>query len=140
MCKPRIFPGKIWNRPLSMEGKGWWKKEPECSRLVGGRLDKQGTYIWSLSWVVARRVDFCIQHPPRVYIETVTVFSHIYHPDSLTNTLLSNLSLAMTSHREVGTAHIPRTEEGFGSPDHPSPACGSIEGQAFLMTSSTLIH
>ena len=142
-CNQRSSPGEIWNWPLYTERKERPKKEADHSRLVSGRFDK-GTYIQGLSWASIRRVDFPI-HPPRilkVYLESLTGFSHVYCPDGLNNTLLSQgciFVLEMTPVMQmVGRTYIPRMGEvwGWGAFDCLGPALRSTCSHVLSTTSS----
>lgn len=74
----------------------------------------------------------------KVYIEDLTGFSHVYYPDGLNDTLLSQvyvLVMAPTVGR-VGSTYIPRTGRRGGASDCPCPTQGSTVGHVLLTTSS----
>jgi len=59
-----------------------WRKHNHC-RLVGGRFNKQGTYI-----CVCDRIR-SLHLPTRILKSALTEFSHINRPDGLNSMLLS---------------------------------------------------
>ena len=90
-----------------MKGKQRQKKKLDHSRLVGGRFSKR-TYKAYLGWP---QMSTSL-HPPtrilKVYIEALTRFSHIVHPDGLNNTLLSQGCFleAASDSGKTGRTHI----------------------------------
>lgn len=108
----RISPDEIWNWPLYTEGKEKPKKEASLSRLVGGRLINKETYIYDWSWVTARYLNL------KVHTEALTGFTHICHPDGLSNTLSSQgcvLEKLLVWECSVKHTYIPRTGIGMRS-------------------------
>lgn len=94
------------------------KKEEEHSKLVV--LISKRTYIQGLSWA-ARQEHLCIYVPFRIlklYVEALTVFRHIYHPDGLNSTLLSQGCVLRTAPRggTWGQKCFTRTGDGDDSP------------------------
>lgn len=87
----RSFLIRIWNWPSYMEGKEKLTKKASQSRLVGGRFNKQkeltnglvfgGCEIYRSLYLPARIFQ--------IYIDTLTVFIHVYCLDGLNNTVLS---------------------------------------------------
>lgn len=57
------FPGDIRNWLPCTEGREWWRKEANHSRLVDGRLINKGTYLRGLSSVTTRWVYLCTHLP-----------------------------------------------------------------------------
>ena len=116
---PRSSSGKIWNWPLYMEGKERLKKEVNHSRLRGGRFNKQGTLHMRLV-LIGCKMSRSLYPPTRilkVHTEASTGFSHVYCPDGLNNTLLSQgcvLETVSTMGR-VGEMYMPRSREGVRS-------------------------
>ena len=65
--------------------------ERHCSRLVGGKVNKQGALHARLV-LGNRKTSRSLCTPTgilKAYVEALTGFNLIYHPDSLNNTLLS---------------------------------------------------
>ena len=90
------------------------------SILVGGC--KMSRYLHSTTRIL------------KVYTEALTGFSHIYHPNDLNNTLLSQGCVLETA-PSVGTVGVsPRTlgvgEESFIEPD---PACRSTSDHVWVL-------
>ena len=85
--QPWEFPG--WNLKLGLYTEG--KKEADYPRLVGGSFNKHGNLHTRLA--LGGHKTSWLLHPPawiiKVYIETLIKFNHIYYPDGLNNTLLS---------------------------------------------------
>lgn len=75
-------------------------------------LISRGTYIQGWCWAAARQIDL---HKPvtilSIFIEALTGFSQVYHPDDLNITLLSQGYLLETASivAIVGAILIPRT-------------------------------
>lgn len=98
------------------------------SSLGGGRFNKTGNSQTRLGGG-SRKTRRSPRPPARifkVYIEALTGFSHICHPDSLINTLFSQdyvLGTATTVGK-VSRTYIPRMREGVRSLQLP----GSISG------------
>lgn len=95
------------------------KKEEEHSKLVV--LISKRTYIQGLSWAAARQEHLCIYLPFRIlklYVEALTVFRHIYHPDGLNSTLLSQGCVLRSAPRggTWGQKCFTRTGDGDDSP------------------------
>lgn len=90
-CILSISPAEIRNWLSYTEGKERPKKVAGHSRFVGG--DKQGglTRCFVFRHLKTNRS----QHQPtkilKVYVENLMGFSHIYHPEGLSNTSLSKL-------------------------------------------------
>ena len=117
--------------PLYMGGKERLKKETDHSKLVGGSFNKQEnlhTRPLLGGWKMSRSVP-----PPiwilKVYIEALTGFSHVYGPDSLNNTLLSQGCVTQTALAVaiVGGMSIPRTGERVRSFWLPRSRSGQLE-------------
>ena len=83
-----------------------WRKHNHC-RLVGGRFNKQGTYI-----CVCDRIR-SLHLPTRILKSALTEFSHINRPDGLNSMLLSEGCVLRTAPGGgmVGRRHISRTRE-----------------------------
>ena len=77
---------------------------------MAGLISKR-SYIQGLSWAAARQVDLHTRLPEseKFNIEALTGFSHVYHPDGLNNTLLSQGCILETA-PTVGT--VDRTFQG----------------------------
>ena len=110
-------PGEIQNWFPYTDGKERLKKEADHSRLVGGRSNKQGNL--QMRFVLNKTGNS--PHLParifRVYIEALMRFSHIYSPDGLNKTSISQgfvLEVA-SKMRTVGGTYIARTGEGVRS-------------------------
>ena len=113
-----------------------WQTNPDWQVTV---FTSKGTYIRGFSWVAARWVDLCTPHQDlKVSIEALTEFSHMYCPDGLINTLLSQgcvFEMAPTVGR-VGGIYIPRTGEQVRSLRLPGssrspPTHVQLPGQSF---------
>ena len=113
-------------------------------RQVGGELNKLGHYIRGLSWAAARAVHLRTCPPESwVFIEALTGFSHIFCPEDLSNTLLSQgCILENGSHCGNGRQKfIPRTGTGRGAFHCPGPVHRSTGSHVLLLTSShTMEH
>lgn len=73
-----------------------------------------------------------------VYIEALIGFSHLFNPDGLNHTSLSQGSVLETVPRVavVGGTYIPRRGEGLGASECLGPACRLTGDCILLMTSS----
>ena len=96
-----------------MRAKRDWR-ETGRSRLVGGRFNKQGNFNTSLV-LGSCRTSRSPHLPARIleiYIKTLTGFNHVFSPEGLNNTLLSEgcvLEMAPAMGM-VDRRYIPRTE------------------------------
>ena len=77
----------------------------------------------------------------KVYIEVFTGFSHVFHPDDLHNTLLSQGCAleAAPSVRTVGGIYIPRTGRGWGDSNCLGPTHRSTRGPVPSVTFSNTL-
>ena len=84
-----VFPS--WDLKLASIHREQGKTEERQghSRSVGGRLNKKGNLTWVLAWAPTRQVDICIMQDWKVYTVVLTGFRHVFSPDGLNNTLLS---------------------------------------------------
>ena len=138
--QPWEFPG--WNLKLGLYTEG--KKEADYPRLVGGSFNKHGNLHTRLA--LGGHKTSWLLHPPawiiKVYIETLIKFNHIYYPDGLNNTLLSEDCgfEATPTVGTVGRMYIASAEEGVRSHWLPGPACSplcrSTSGHQLAVTSS----
>lgn len=98
--------GYIWNWAPYIESKRTEERHRHC-RLVGGRFNKQGTYI-----CVCDR-SRSLHLPTRILKSALTEFSHINCPDGLNSMLLSEGCVLGTAPggRMVGRKHISRIRE-----------------------------
>lgn len=86
-----------------------------------------------------------VSYPPirflKVYIEVLPGFSHVYHPNGLNNTLLSQRYIFETAPGVglVSRIYIPRTrgQGWWGAFDDPGPAHGPISNHVLFVTSSS---
>lgn len=94
-----------------MESKGDQRKRQTTSRLVGGGFDKQKILHRRLVLGCCKmsKSPHLTTKILKVYIEALTEFSHMYHPDDLSNTLLSQVTPSVGI---VGGMYIPRTGKG----------------------------
>ena len=98
------------NWPLYTVGKDRTKKEAATPDWQVAGLVNKGTYIYGFSWMVSRS-----PHPPAriltVYIQVLTGFSHVNHPDGF-----HTFSLKATSLKTAPTAGTwaERTFQGRG--------------------------
>lgn len=95
------------------------EEEADHSRLIGSRFNMQGNLNIRLA-VGGLKMSKSL-HPParilKVYIQTLTGFSHIHNPGGLNNTLLSQgYVLETASTVGMGGKHITRAGEGMRSP------------------------
>ena len=96
---PLTHKVKSETSPCTQKGRERYKKDADHSRLTGGSFDEPGK--------LHRRLVFhdCMTsispHPPArnltVYTEALTGFSHVFSPDGLNTTLLSQSLLLETS-------------------------------------------
>lgn len=119
------------------KGKERPKKEADHSRLLGGSFNKQGNLLMRLV-LGGQKINRCSHSSTRklkLDVEILSRFSHIYHPNGLNTTLLSQgYMVGMAPMVEtVGRIYIPRTEEEVKIFDCLGPTTG---GQVVLMTSS----
>lgn len=104
--------------------------------MIGSKVNKQRNLQMRLVLGSPKWVDLHT-HPPnlKVYIESVTGFSHVYSPDGIKPALLSQgYSLRqLLGAEKAGRAHILRTGQGWGA----SSCLGrrSIGGHVFLIIS-----
>ena len=111
------------------------------TRLVGGKFNKQENLHTRLV-LGGCKMSRSLHPPARIlkdYIEALPGFSHLFSPDVLNNTLLSQVCVLGTA-PNMGKArrrHIPRIGEQVRSPDCLDPAHRSISGHVLSMTSSS---
>lgn len=95
---------------------------------------KQATWIgrWLFSPTRELTYEACYGYPPltrllKVYLEVLTVFSHVFSPDGINNTLFSQGCVLDTgpSVGRVDRTCIPRMGRGLGASDCLGPALGS---------------
>ena len=107
------------NWPRYTEGKERPKNEADHARWVGGKFSQRENLLMRL--VVSSCKTSRSPHLParilKVYIDVLNGFSHIFSPDGLSNTLLSQgymlgRALAMGM---VGGMYMPRTGKGVRS-------------------------
>lgn len=129
-----------WNLKLSRytKGKERPQEEADVSGLVGGRFNKQRNLHTRLG-LGGRKTSTALHSPTRilkVYIEALTGFSHIYHPESLNTTLLSQGSIlrAVSGNKEGKWNTHSKDGEWVGS---PSPDHASTNAHIFSVTPST---
>lgn len=106
----------IWNAPPQAEG----RETEEWGRplQVGGGLNKQrNLHRGGLSLVAERQVYIHTHQILKVWIEALTGLSHIYCPDVLNTTSLSQaVSLRqLLGAGKVGRTHIPRMGSRWAS-------------------------
>ena len=103
-----------------MQGKERPRKEANHLRLVGGRFDKQGNLHMRL--FLSDKMSTS-PHPParvlKVYIEALTRFSHVYSPDGLNNTLLSQGCVPREASGRGEGKWKPHSKDGGGSEELP---------------------
>ena len=139
VCNLGSSVGEIWNWPPYAEGKERTRKEVDHSRLVGGSFNRQRNLHLRLV------LDDCKMsrspHPSirilKVYVEALTGFSHVFSPDGLNKTVLSQeLSLKCLRLWEswVGCT-FQEQGRGWGTSDCLGSALGSAGGHVLLMTS-----
>lgn len=131
----RISLDEIWNWPLYTEGKERPKKEANHSRLVGGRLISKETYIYGWSWVTVRYPNL------KVYTEALTEFTHICHPDGLSNTLSSQgCVLEKLLAWECSMKHTFQGQGwGWGASNCSGSAYGSTGSHVLSISSSKIM-
>lgn len=115
--KLRSFLSEIWNWVPYMKGKEKPQKEVDGSRLGGGRFNEQGNLHTRLvlEGLKASRSPQWPSRIFRVYMEGLTGFSHIYHPNGLSTTLLPQGSVLTKSSRCGNSGmYIPRMGRGAG--------------------------
>ena len=121
-------------------GQGKTEQEADYSRLVGGRFNKQGNLLRRLAsgghktsgspHPLARILHVCIK--------ALTGFSHIYHPDGLNNTLLSQ-GCVLENSSSCGNSGWNIQSKDWEEGQEPSiagPAPWSTRGHILSMTSS----
>lgn len=130
----RISLDEVWNWPLYTEGKKKPKKKAHHARLGGGRLISKETYIYGWSWVTVRYLNL------KVYTEALTGFTHMCHPDGLSNTLPSQG--CVLERLLVWECSVKDTFQGqgwgWGASNCPSPAYGSTGSHVLSMSSSNI--
>ena len=124
---------------LYTKGKGRSKKEADHCRLIGGSFNQQGN-LQELYWLATRWLDRRTHLPSlynlKFYIELLTGFSHVYHPDGLNNTLLWRLCL-WNRMWEWWVEYVFQGQRNeWGASDCPDPAEGSIRSFTISITSS----
>lgn len=128
----------VWKRPPYIEGKERPKNGADDFGLLGGKFNKQGN-LWGFCRVTARHGGLCTVSAPahqnrKVYVETLTGFSHLFSPDGLNNTVLSQWSVLENSSccGIVHRTYIPRARRGWGASDCPQVL---VEGQQKVISS-----
>ena len=118
------------------DGKERLKKEVDHSRLVGGRFNKQVNLHMRLV-LGSCNMSRSLHSPARilkVYTEALTGFSHIFSPDGLNNTLLSQcFILENISH--CGNSGQNAYSKDRGGDEQPPVACAQPPGQPAVMSS-----
>lgn len=116
-----------------MESKGDQRKRLTTSRLVGGGFDKQKILYRRLVLGCCKmsKSPHLTTRILKVYIEALTEFSHMYHPDDLSNTLLSQVTPSVG----IG-AECTFQGQGKGREDSncSGPVPGSTTGHVLSMT------
>lgn len=140
--KLNSFPGEIWNDPHTRKTRRDRRKRWTTSGWQVAGLVTKATYLRGLSQAAARlsRSPHQSTRTLKVYIEALIGFGHIYHPDDLNTTLLSQGYILETapSVGMMGRTYIPRTEEvwGWGTFDCLGPALRSTCSHILSTTSS----
>ena len=99
----------MWN----FNNQNRWRHEADPSRLIGGRFNKQENLYMRLV-LGGHKTSRSLHLPARilkVYTEALTGFSHIYHPDDLNSTVLSQGCILETA-PTMGRTYTPRRGEG----------------------------
>lgn len=104
----------LWTGPCTQQA-GKDPREADYSRLGGGIFNKQKNLQTKLV-LGGHKMSISLYPPARIlkiYVKVFTEFSHIYHLDSLKNTLFSQGCVFGTAPtlEMVGTMYIPMTEE-----------------------------
>lgn len=132
----RRFLRIVWNWLPYVEGWERSKKEASHSRLVGSRFNKQGNLHERLA-LGGCKMSRSLHLPTRilwVYIEALTGFSNIYHPDDLnTTSYLKATSFAASGSRE-GKQNAQSKDRKRG--EEPPIAGAQLTSLALLITSS----
>ena len=126
--------------PLTRKTERQKKKKADHSKSVGSSLNKQGNLIMML--VLGCHKMSRSPHLPtrilKVYIESLTVFRHMYNPGSFKNTLLSQgyvLGTASTV-ETVGRVYFKGQGREWGDSDCPH---GSSGVHILLIATSNII-
>lgn len=145
------LPG--WNKKLALyaggwgetlcEGKEWSEERGIPLQMAGGRFNKQGN--WDARIVVGDHEMSRSLHLPsrilkKVYIDTLPGFSHIYHLDCFSSTLLPHFCV-LVAYSCVGKAsrtHVLRT--GVGVRSLWLPSSSSWVNQQLCLLDDLLQH